>query len=157
MARTRSGSAQLEAHLLTDHVTQLRRALRTSIRADIPWESLPMAQVELLHTLEEAAPARISDLAERLHLAHSTVSGLIAQMIDSGLVRRDTDPNDRRAAVVTVTEAGWAQLSEWREAHERRIAAALADLPEPDQQAIITALPALGRLTQLLNDPSDRV
>jgi DNA-binding MarR family transcriptional regulator len=116
-----------------------------------------MAQVELLHALDEAAPARISDLAELLHLAHSTVSGLIAQMIDSGLVRRDTDPNDRRAAVVTVTEAGREQLSEWRQAHERRIAAALADLPEADQQAIFTALPALGRLTQLLNDPSNGI
>jgi len=144
-----------EAHVLTEHVTQLRRALRTSIRADIPWESLPMAQVELLQALEETAPARISDLAERLHLAHSTVSGLIAQMIDSGLVRRDTDPGDRRAAVVTVTEAGRAQLSEWRRAHERRIAAALALLAEPDQQAIVKALPALGHLVDLLNQPPD--
>jgi DNA-binding MarR family transcriptional regulator len=154
-SNTASTQPGLEASLLTEHVTQLRRALRTSIRADIPWESLPMAQVELLQALEETAPARISDLAERLHLAHSTVSGLIAQMIDSGLVQRDTDPNDRRAAVVTVTEAGRAQLSEWRQALERRIAVALAQLAEPDQQAIITALPALGRLTDLLNQASD--
>ncbi len=111
-----------------------------------------MAQVELLQTLDETAPARISDLAERLHLAHSTVSGLIGQMIDSGLVQRDTDPSDRRAAVVTVTEAGRTQLSGWRQAHERRIAVALAQLAEPDRQVIIDALPALGRLTHLLND-----
>jgi hypothetical protein len=35
---------------LTDVVTRLRRALRSSIRTEYPWESLPMAQVELLQT-----------------------------------------------------------------------------------------------------------
>ncbi len=122
-------------------VTRLRRALRASIRTDIPWEALPMAQVELLQTLAEAAPARVSDLAERLHLANSTVSGLIAQMIDSRLVQRQTDPDDRRAAVVTLTAAGQAQLAEWEQAHEQRIGLALEQLPAPDRHAIIQACP----------------
>ena len=142
----------LEAHRLTEVVTQLRRALRASIRTDIPWEALPMAQVELLQTLAELAPARISDLADRLHLANSTVSGLTAQMISSGLVTRDTDPVDRRAAVVTLTAAGQAQLVEWEQAHEQRIGTALDQLDTRDRQAISRALPALGRLTRQLND-----
>ena len=142
-----------DAHLLTEVVTRLRRALRASIRTDIPWEALPMAQVELLQTLAEAAPARVSDLAERLRLANSTVSGLITQMIDSRLVQRQTDPDDRRAAVVTLTAAGQAQLAEWEQAHEQRIGLALEQLPAPDRHAIIQALPALARLTQLLHQP----
>jgi DNA-binding MarR family transcriptional regulator len=145
--------ASLEAHRLTEVVTQLRRALRASVRADIPWESLPMAKVELLQALTEMAPARIGDLAEHLHLANSTVSGLIAQMIDSGLVNRGVDPADRRAAVVSLTKTGHAQLVEWEDAHTRRIGAALAHLSATDRAAIGTALRALGRLTQLLNDP----
>jgi DNA-binding MarR family transcriptional regulator len=153
---TSLASATLDAHLLTEIVTRLRRALRASIRTDIPWEALPMAQVELLQTLDEAAPARVNDLAERLHLANSTVSGLIAQMIDSGLVKRQTDPADRRAAVVTLTTAGRAQLTAWERFHEQRIGLALDQLQPPDRDAIIHALPALGRLTQLLNHPADR-
>jgi DNA-binding MarR family transcriptional regulator len=142
-----------DAHLLTETVTKLRRALRASIRTDIPWETLPMAQVELLQTLAEAAPARVSDLAEQLHLANSTVSGLIAQMIDSRLVQRQTDPDDRRAAVVTLTAAGQAQLADWEQAHEHRIGLALEQLSAKDRQAIIQALRALARLTELLNEP----
>jgi DNA-binding MarR family transcriptional regulator len=141
-----------QAQLLTELVTQLRRALRTSIRNDIPWEALPMAQVELLQSLAEAAPARIGDLAGRLHLANSTVSGLIAQMITSGLVQRQTDASDRRAAVVTLTAAGRTQLAEWEAAHGRRIGEAFRQLAEDDRGAISAALPALGRLTQRLNE-----
>ena len=33
--------------VLTEVVNRLRRTLRTSIRADYPWETLPMAKVEL--------------------------------------------------------------------------------------------------------------
>ena len=150
-AVTGAGSS-LDAHLLTEMVTKLRRALRASIRTDIPWEALPMAQVELLLTLEELAPARIGDLAERLHLAGSTVSGLIAQMIDSGLVQRQTDPADRRAAVVTLTPPGQAQQTDWETAHEQRIAAALGQLCSRDRDAILRALPALGQP----DSPSER-
>jgi DNA-binding MarR family transcriptional regulator len=111
-----------------------------------------MAQVELLLTLEELAPARIGDLAERLHLAGSTVSGLVGQMISSGLVRRQTSRADRRAAVVTLTPAGRARLAEWEQAHEARIGSAFERLSATDRAAINLALPALRRLTELLNE-----
>ena len=152
-SRDRPAVADPQTHHLTEVVTQLRRALRASIRTDIPWEALPMAQVELLQTLAEVSPARISDLAEKLHLAPSTVSGLISQMMKSRLVARDTDPSDRRAAVVTLTTTGRSQLAEWEQAHEQRISAAFEQLDDRDRQAINRALPALDRLTRRLNNP----
>jgi DNA-binding MarR family transcriptional regulator len=148
-----TGSVAAGAQQLTEAVTRLRRALRASIRTDIPWEALPMAQVELLLTIAELAPARIGDLAERLHLANSTVSGLVAQMISDGLVRRQTSQSDRRAAEVTLTPGGQARLAEWEQAHERRIGAAFEALAAADREAINLALPALRRLTDLLGRP----
>jgi DNA-binding MarR family transcriptional regulator len=139
-----------DARQLTDVVARLRRVLRASIRADYPWEALPMAQVELLQSLAETAPARVGDLAARLRLAPSTVSGLISQMINAGLVERGTDPRDRRVAVVALSEAGRGQLTEWNAAHQRRIAAALDELEPADREAIDGALPALARLVERL-------
>jgi DNA-binding MarR family transcriptional regulator len=150
-ARTSALTEVEGAQQLTEVITQLRRALRASIRADIPWEALPMAQVELLQTLAEIAPARISELADRLHLANSTVSGLVAQMMRSGTVTRETDPLDRRAAVLALTPAGQAQLAEWEEAHEHHIGDALDQLDRRERLAIDRALPALSRLTRQLN------
>jgi DNA-binding MarR family transcriptional regulator len=144
-----------DARLLTDAVTRLRRALRASIRSDYPWEKLPMAQVELLQVLGEHSPARVGDLAVRRRLAASTVSGLIGQMISSGLVAREVDPADRRASVVTLTDAGREQLSSWTEAHERRLDAALHALDAGDRAAVRAALPALFHLAEYLGEPAD--
>lgn len=141
--------------MLTEAVTRLRRALRASIRTDYPWETLPMAQVELLQVLGEHSPARISDLAARQRLAPSTVSGLIGQMISAGLVAREVDPADRRASVVTLTDAGREQLAAWTAAHERRMDAALGALDAGARVAIAGALPALFQLAEELGEPGD--
>jgi DNA-binding MarR family transcriptional regulator len=146
--------ATSDARQLTDVVTRLRRALRTSIRTDYPWESLPMAQVELLMALADHAPAKIGQLAELQRLAPNTVSGLVQQLVESGLASRETDQIDRRVARVTLTEAGHRQLAEWQAAHERRIDSALARLHEDDRAAIMTALPGLDQLVEQLSKPN---
>ncbi|WP_019064678.1 MarR family winged helix-turn-helix transcriptional regulator [Streptomyces prunicolor] len=151
----RSSGQAPDARLLTEAVTRLRRALRASIRTDYPWETLPMAQVELLQVLGEHSPARVSDLASRQRLAPSTVSGLIGQMITAGLVARDVDKVDRRASVVTLTGAGREQLAAWTAAHERRMDAALAALDGAERRAISGALPALFRLAENLGEPEE--
>lgn len=147
-----SGAPASDARALTDTVSRLRRVLRTSIRSDYPWESLPMAKVEVMQLLAEIAPARIGDLAARLNLSPSTVSGLVSQMITAGQVERGTDRTDRRVAVVELTPAGAEQLAQWTEAHERRIAAALEKLPQVERSVIVAALPALAHLVDELGD-----
>jgi DNA-binding MarR family transcriptional regulator len=137
------------AQRLTDVVTRLRRALRSSIRTDYPWESLPMAQVELLQSLA-AAPLRVGELAARQRLAPNTVSGLVGKLLEAGFVDRQADPGDRRTARIGLTEAGQQQLTDWRRAHERRIAGALDTLSTEDQSAVMAALPALDRLARAL-------
>ncbi|MEU6965462.1 MarR family winged helix-turn-helix transcriptional regulator [Streptomyces chrestomyceticus] len=140
-----------DARLLTEAVTRLRRALRASIRSDYPWETLPMAQVELLQALAEHSPARVGDLAARRRLAFSTVSGLITQMINTGLVSRITVSSDRRASAVALTDTGRAQLTAWQDAHQHRLHTALQHLPLADRAALRAALPALLRIADLLD------
>jgi DNA-binding MarR family transcriptional regulator len=139
-----------QARDLTDAVTQLRRVLRAGIRTQISWEALPMAQVELMQTLADGSPARVNDLADRLHLAQSTVSGLVGQMMAAGLVTRDVDPADRRAAVVTLSPIGRDQLDNWERAHVKWIQTALGRLEDADRAQVVAALPALRRLTDAL-------
>ncbi len=142
--------AEVDARRLTEVVTRLRRALRTSIRSDYPWESRPMAQVELLMTLADNAPARVGHLAELLQLAPNTVSGLVQQLVDAGLASRQTDKGDRRAASITLTPEGERELRGWRQAHEQRIGSALDRLAIDDREAVLAALPALDELVDQL-------
>lgn len=138
--------SRVDAWLLTDLVTRLRRVLRASIRSDFPWETLPMAQVELLQRLAEEPGLRVSELARRHRLATNTVSNLVQQMVVSGLVVRDTDEGDRRAVTVALTDLGANAISAWRSAHEQRLDAALSALTTRERTAIAAALPALTRL-----------
>lgn len=139
----------MDAWELTDIVTRLRRVLRASMRDQFPWETLPMAQVELLQTLAEG-PIRVGELAARHRLATNTVSTLVHQLVLGGLAERQPDPADRRAVEVAITEAGRARLREWLEAHEQRLAAAISDLSRDDQRVVLAALGPLARLVDLL-------
>jgi len=139
-----------DAPELTRVVTKLRRALRTSIRTDYSWESLPMAQVELLLALRDLPAIGLGDLASALRLAPSTVSGLVQRLVESGLVNRETDPGDRRATVIELSAAGREQLVDWERAHERRFGAALEALSAADRASISAAIPALNRLVDRL-------
>src|SRR6266496_5966925 len=123
--RPRRHPAAVDAWMLTDIVTRLRRVLRASIRSDYPWEALPMAQVEILQRLRDEPGLRVNDLAVRHRLANNTVSVLVQQMVVAGLVTRATDPADRRAVRLDLTDEGRQMLAEWRQAHERRFDAAL--------------------------------
>lgn len=135
--------------VLTEVVNRLRRTLRTSIRADYPWETLPMAQVELLMALQDQ-PSRVGDLAARLRLAGNTVSTLVQQLVEAGFVHRSSDAADRRAAVIALTDAGRSQLAGWDAAHQQRIGDALRELSPADRTAIQAALPALDHLVEEL-------
>ncbi|MFL6161416.1 MAG: MarR family winged helix-turn-helix transcriptional regulator [Jatrophihabitantaceae bacterium] len=142
--------ATVDAWLFTELITRLRRVLRASIRTEYPWESLPMAQVELLQRLREEPGLRLNDLAARHRLANNTVSVLVQQLVTAGLVTRTTRVDDRRAVMLELTDAGRQVLTDWQAAHERRLSGALGQLPAVDQRAIEEALPALSRLVELL-------
>jgi DNA-binding MarR family transcriptional regulator len=148
-ARTGTPTAP-DAWLLTDIVTRLRRVLRASIRSEYPWESLPMAQVEILQRLRSEPGLRVNDLAARHRLANNTVSTLIQQMVLAGLVTRTEDPNDRRAVRLGLSRAGLDMLTDWQRAHEQRLERAMDRLDTADRTAVLAALPALSRLVDQL-------
>lgn len=153
---------EVDAWEFTDVVTRLRRILRSSVRGDFPWESLPMAQVELLQRLDDEPDLRISDLAVRHRLAPNTVSTLVQQLVSAGLVVRRPSDEDRRAVTISLTPAGRSRLQEWLGAHETRLAKALTELSVDDRRMVIASLGPLSRLVDQLErqdrseaDPGD--
>lgn len=140
----------MDAWEFTDVVTRLRRVLRASVRGEFPWESLPMAQVEILQRLADQPDLRVSDLAARHRLATNTVSNLVQQLVAAGLAERRPAADDRRAVTVRLTELGHKRLEEWLAAHERRLAEALEALDRDDRRMIVAALGPLTRLVDRL-------
>jgi DNA-binding MarR family transcriptional regulator len=73
-----------------------------------------------------------------LHLAANSVSTLVNQLIDIGMVVRQTAPDDRRAARLWLTDTAAQRLAAFRQvrvqragAEEKRHGNGLLDTPEP--------------------------
>ncbi|MGW4895401.1 MarR family winged helix-turn-helix transcriptional regulator [Kitasatospora sp. NPDC004240] len=66
---------------------------------------LSLTQLRVLGIVRDRRP-RMSDLAAFLGLDKSTLSGLIDRAERRGLLARQASPEDRRAVVVLITDAG---------------------------------------------------
>lgn len=82
---------------------------------------------------------RIGELARRFDLATPTVSDAVGTLVEKGFVEKRPDPRDRRARVLTLTDAGeevTEQLSGWA----GPVRTALSDVPEDDKSVVLNAL-----------------
>jgi DNA-binding MarR family transcriptional regulator len=90
-------------------------------------------------------PVRISDVAHRLNVDLSVASRQVAALAAAGYVRREADPEDRRAHRVTITEAGRHALAD---SHRRMVDAFGAALQEWDEGDIDDLSRGLARLRE---------
>jgi DNA-binding MarR family transcriptional regulator len=73
---------------------------------------VPIAQYDVLLELN-AGPGRrlrMQELSDRVVLSRSRVSRVVDEMLRAGLVRKEPDPDDRRASFAVITDAGRAEL-----------------------------------------------
>jgi DNA-binding MarR family transcriptional regulator len=154
MAAARASSAA-ELDALADVVTRLRRALRRVVRSDLPFETLPMAQIEVMQLLAERPGLRAGEVGEALMLAPTTVSTLVGALLTQDLIDRRADPADRRAWQLHLTKEGKQRLADWQQANRRVMRDAASQLDGSDLRALREAVPALAKLVAQLDDNRD--
>lgn len=142
-------AASLSDELMT-LVLGVRRVVRRRLRAELPDAGLRGAQIELLQLVEAEPGVRVTAAAGALHLAGTTVSTLVNQLVAAGMVHRETDPDDRRVARLHLGDAARGRLARWRGARSALVTDALGRLPATDVAALEAALPALARLVEEL-------
>ncbi|MDZ4235585.1 MAG: MarR family transcriptional regulator, partial [Dietzia sp.] len=84
-------------------VVKLLRAVNVSVPRF--HESLEQSAHPLLFAIHDE-PARVTNLADRLHTDISVVSRQVRHLETLGLVAKVPDPDDGRASVVTLTSEG---------------------------------------------------
>ena len=107
----------------------------------------------LLGRLARAGSMRVADLAEFAGLDASTVSRHVRALEDDGLVARDTDPDDRRAASVRITDLGRAFVQEALQIRAQIIADATSDWSAADREQLADLM---GRLAGALDPNAPR-
>jgi DNA-binding MarR family transcriptional regulator len=114
------------------------------------------AHLELMRVIEQQPGIGIAPAARVLHLAANTVSTLVDQLIDLGMLVRNTDPDDRRAARLELTQAATQRLAAGRQARMQLMVRVVAGLSADDREALTQALPALRALVTVLDAVEDR-
>ncbi|WP_326951908.1 MarR family winged helix-turn-helix transcriptional regulator [Amycolatopsis sp. NBC_01286] len=140
------------AERLLGTVQGIRRVVRRRVRADVPGFPLPGAQVEVLRVVADHPGVGVAAAARELHLAANSVSTLVNQLVEAGLLHREPDPLDRRATRLELTAAATDRMAAWRRARTGLVAAALTELSEEDKAVIEQALPALEKLMGILKE-----
>ena len=99
-------------------VTDVSRLIRAELDRRIADAGLGLTPGEG-RTLAHAARAgevRQIELAERMGVEPMTLSAFLDRLEKRGLVERRSDPRDRRAKLVAITEAAWPVLEKIRQA-----------------------------------------
>lgn len=99
------------------------------VAADIARQAghvLPPASWALLEHLDSLGPMRVSDIAACHGVDVSSVTPRLQALEREELVKRDTDPEDRRASVISIGPAGRTALDRIHAARSAILAEALS-------------------------------
>ena len=110
----------------------------------------------VLAALVADGPSRLTALATATGIAQPAMTQLVGRMEREGLVVRLVDPEDGRATLVAVTDAGRALHAEQRQSTHERVAELLDRLSADDQAALALAMRvAVPLLHQLTRDAAE--
>jgi DNA-binding MarR family transcriptional regulator len=121
---------------------QLVRRLRAEHR-------FGLSQAAVLGRLDREGPRSVSDLASAERVRPQSMAQTVGELESSGLVARRADPDDRRRALVELTDHGRAVLEEDRRQREGWLARAIVDDLSAEEQALLAdAVELLRRLAE---------
>ncbi len=117
----------------------VRQELRDSFDVTLP-------RFDLMSQLERApAGLMMGELSRRLMVTSGNVTGLIDRLVAEGLVQRSPVPNDRRANLVRLTEAGLVAFREMLPRHEEVIVEKFGQIRRADLKQLLILLGCLKR------------
>ncbi|HEY3508754.1 MAG TPA: MarR family transcriptional regulator [Kribbella sp.] len=111
--------------------------------------TLPHAAMRVLGRLDELGQARISDLAKADRTSQPTMSNLVQRLEEQGSVLRVPDPADSRASLISLTDAGFAELRSARRQAGEALSAHLGQLPATDLATLEAAVGIIHKLLTL--------
>jgi DNA-binding MarR family transcriptional regulator len=127
--------------LAEDLVTQAARLVRAMRRR----HGLP-AGIRVLSVLDEQGPLTVTQLATAYACSQPTMTGLVNQLLEQGWAAKEPHPTDTRAALVTPTRTGTAELTRVRRLNGEAVAALVARHPTLTEAELRTAVTVLRAL-----------
>jgi DNA-binding MarR family transcriptional regulator len=123
---------------------RVMRGIRRSQDQAVAHISVPLSprHVAALEHLRES-PLSVGALADELDLTLSTVSGVLGDLDQAGLVERSTDQTDRRRTIVRIRPGARLAVEEWLDGASAPLARVLDRLDASERAAFIKAMDML--------------
>jgi DNA-binding MarR family transcriptional regulator len=141
-----AASKQIEQQL----TMLLRRVQLIHVSTQVGDVALERSAYGIMCKLADEGPQRLGALATAFGLDPSTITRQVQALEEIGLAGRKTDPSDRRASILDLTDTGREILDSTRAHRRAKLQQALSDWPESD-------LTDFGRLLKEFNASLDRL
>ena len=129
--------------------SELRVVLGQLIRRLRAEHRIPLPQATVLGRLDRCGSASTSELAVAERMRPQSMAQTVAELETEGLVARRPDAEDRRRALVELTDAGRAALEADRRARVGWLATAIEeDLAPEEQRTLWEAVGLLRRMAE---------
>jgi DNA-binding MarR family transcriptional regulator len=146
----RNTDRQRIADELLTAMASIRRSGRRHAGRPVELSSLTGAQLELARLVRRRPGVSIAEAAQELRLAPNTVSTLVGQLTEAGLLLRRVDESDRRVARLELSADIRRKIDAWRDRRVVALDAAIGGLSRRDQRGLVDAVPTLARLAEQL-------
>jgi DNA-binding MarR family transcriptional regulator len=125
---------------LSEAFWSVARQLRhTSQETLAPWDITP-SHLRALRVLTRHGAMRLSELSDHLHIAARSTTEVVDALETRDLVERRSDPGDRRATLVALTEHGTSVLDAIRAARGTEAERAFGRLSQTDRAHLVRIL-----------------
>ena len=144
----------VDQHVIADtlvaHIARIRRAGRRYSGRPVELSLLTGAQLEFVRLLRRRPGISVADAAQELGLAANTISTLVRQLTDVGLLVRRLDPSDRRIARLELSRRIASKVEAWRDRRVVALADAIGELAPEEQERLAEAVALLARVADRL-------
>ncbi|OMH26354.1 hypothetical protein BKD30_05180 [Tersicoccus phoenicis] len=135
------------AAALVEQITRLQRTIKhVTARQVAAADGVGMAHVGILYMLCASSERRATELADELGIGTSALSRQISSLEDRGLLSRRPDPDDGRASLLSVTDAGRGLVGAVTAERTQRLKDLLTGWDEAEAEH---ATRTLGRLSEV--------
>jgi DNA-binding MarR family transcriptional regulator len=141
---TRSTIAELSAHL-RPALLRLTRIIRNQ-RVDM---SVTLTQLSAMATLSQSGAMSAGELAACERVQPPSMTKVLANLEERGLVQRAAHPTDRRQAIIAITQAGLDLLDSERRSRDAWLTQRLAQLSPEERALVREVVPVLEKLAEL--------
>jgi DNA-binding MarR family transcriptional regulator len=126
-------------------MASIRRSGRLAGRP-VELSELTGAQLDLVRLVRRRPGISVAEAAAELRLAANTVSTLVRQLTDAGLLLRQADRADRRVARLELTPEMQGKVDRFRDRRVALLAAAIGELRPAERRRLAETAALLRRL-----------